>query len=134
MARPLRIEYPGAFYHVTSRGNERKRLFAARLMIKKAGIRTEDRKMTSKSKSWSFIFILISGAILLFPFFVYAQTPIDCGQTLAGSISTAGQKNSYTFSASANDVVTIRTRKTSGNFTVYLDLYSPGDSGLQRSD
>lgn len=24
MARPLRIEYPGALYHVTSRGNERK--------------------------------------------------------------------------------------------------------------
>ena len=24
MARPLRIEFPGAFYHVTSRGNERK--------------------------------------------------------------------------------------------------------------
>jgi hypothetical protein len=23
MARPLRIEYPGAVYHVTSRGNER---------------------------------------------------------------------------------------------------------------
>ncbi len=22
MARPLRINYPGAFYHVTSRGNE----------------------------------------------------------------------------------------------------------------
>jgi putative transposase len=21
MARPLRIEYPGAFYHITSRGN-----------------------------------------------------------------------------------------------------------------
>jgi putative transposase len=27
MARPLRIEYEGAFYHVTSRGNERKRIF-----------------------------------------------------------------------------------------------------------
>ena len=27
MARPLRIEYSGAFYHVTSRGNERKRVF-----------------------------------------------------------------------------------------------------------
>jgi REP element-mobilizing transposase RayT len=27
MARPLRIEYPGAFYHVTSRGNERKTIF-----------------------------------------------------------------------------------------------------------
>lgn len=27
MARPLRIEYPGAFYHVTSRGNEKKDIF-----------------------------------------------------------------------------------------------------------
>lgn len=27
MARPLRIEYPGAFYHITARGNERKNIF-----------------------------------------------------------------------------------------------------------
>lgn len=27
MTRPLRIEYPGAFYHITSRGNERKNIF-----------------------------------------------------------------------------------------------------------
>ena len=27
MARPLRITYPGAFYHVTSRGNEGKVIF-----------------------------------------------------------------------------------------------------------
>ena len=27
MARPLRIEYEGAFYHATARGNERKRIF-----------------------------------------------------------------------------------------------------------
>ena len=27
MARPLRIQYPGAFYHITSRGNERKDVF-----------------------------------------------------------------------------------------------------------
>ncbi len=27
MARPLRIEYPGAFYHVTSRGNEGKKIY-----------------------------------------------------------------------------------------------------------
>jgi len=27
MARPLRIEYEGAFYHVTSRGNDRKRIY-----------------------------------------------------------------------------------------------------------
>ena len=27
MARPLRIEYPGAFYHVMSRGNSRQDIF-----------------------------------------------------------------------------------------------------------
>jgi len=27
MARSLRIEFPGAVYHVTSRGNERKAIF-----------------------------------------------------------------------------------------------------------
>ena len=27
MARPLRIEYDGALYHATSRGNERKPIF-----------------------------------------------------------------------------------------------------------
>lgn len=27
MSRPLRIEYPGAVYHVTSRGNEKKPVF-----------------------------------------------------------------------------------------------------------
>jgi hypothetical protein len=27
MARPLRIEYPSTFYHVTSRGNEQKDVF-----------------------------------------------------------------------------------------------------------
>jgi putative transposase len=27
MARPLRIAYEGAFYHVTARGNDRKKVF-----------------------------------------------------------------------------------------------------------
>ena len=30
MARPLRITYPGAFYHVTSRDNERKNIFKSK--------------------------------------------------------------------------------------------------------
>ena len=30
MARPLRINYPGAFYHVTSRGNEKKNVFKSK--------------------------------------------------------------------------------------------------------
>jgi len=28
MARPLRIQYPGAYYHITCRGNERRKIFA----------------------------------------------------------------------------------------------------------
>ena len=31
MARPLRMEYSGAFYHVTSRGNELKDIFKSDL-------------------------------------------------------------------------------------------------------
>jgi len=30
MSRPLRISFPGAFYHVTSRGNERRSIFQNR--------------------------------------------------------------------------------------------------------
>jgi len=30
MARPLRITFPGTFYHVTSRGNERKAVFKSK--------------------------------------------------------------------------------------------------------
>ncbi len=30
MARPMRINYPGAFYHVTSRGNERKDVYKSK--------------------------------------------------------------------------------------------------------
>ena len=30
MARPLRITFPGAFYHVTSRGNERKNIYKSK--------------------------------------------------------------------------------------------------------
>jgi YD repeat-containing protein len=51
------------------------------------------------------------------------STPINCGQTLSGSISAADQINFYTFTAAANDVVTIRTRKISGSFTPVFDLY-----------
>ena len=30
MARPLRITYPGALYHITSRGNEQKPIFKSK--------------------------------------------------------------------------------------------------------
>jgi REP element-mobilizing transposase RayT len=30
MARPLRIQYPGAFYHITARGNEQKNIYKSK--------------------------------------------------------------------------------------------------------
>jgi putative transposase len=45
MARPLRIEYEGAFYHVTARGNERKRVFFG-----KADYEAVQKPLTLESK------------------------------------------------------------------------------------
>jgi len=81
--------------------------------------------MALKNKLQFRVFILISGAIILSPFLLYAQTSIPCGEVVTGEISTAGEKDSYTFEVSANDVVTIRVRKTSGNLSPYLELYGP---------
>jgi len=74
--------------------------------------------MILKSRLWLMIFILISGILFLFPLITFAQTPIQCGQTISGSISTVGEKDDYTFTASPNDKVTIRlvvTARNSGN-------------------
>jgi YD repeat-containing protein len=85
----------------------------------------EGRKMIRSHKSRLRTFVWLSGAVLLFPFVARAQTPIDCGQTLSASISAAGERNSYTFTASANDGIIILTRKTSGTLAPYLELYGP---------
>ena len=36
MARPIRIEYKGVFYDVTSRGNDRKKIFLSQTDYKKS--------------------------------------------------------------------------------------------------
>ena len=77
-----------------------------------------------KFKLW--LFISIFNLTLTLPLVTLAQIPIDCGQTFAGSISAVGERDSYTFTASANDGITIRTRKTLGNFNPYIELYNPG--------
>ena len=46
MARQLRIEYPGAFYHITSRGNERV-LGRTKRDAQLAGIYVENRAVFS---------------------------------------------------------------------------------------
>lgn len=42
MGRPLRIEYPGAHYHVTSRGNERKDVFKSQKDREQFLLHTQD--------------------------------------------------------------------------------------------
>ena len=56
--------------------------------------------------------------------------PINCGQVLSGSISTAGKLDVYTFTASANDVVTIRALKTSGTLYPNLELFNAAGSRI----
>ena len=86
--------------------------------------------MTRELKPGFSIPLLICTTILLLPFLVHAQTPLLCGQPQPGSIGTAGQKDFYTFTASANDAVTIRARRISGNLLPQLELYGPGNSFL----
>jgi YD repeat-containing protein len=56
--------------------------------------------------------------------------PINCGQTLSGSISVAGELDLYTFTGAANDVVTIRGLKTSGTLNLYFELFNAAGSRI----
>jgi hypothetical protein len=68
-------------------------------------------KLTSKSQLIGSFFLLI---IMLFPMTAFAKsTSISCGQTISASISTVGEQDSYSYSASAGDVVDIRVISTS---------------------
>ena len=89
--------------------------------------------MTMKSTSWLKLFVSISGVIVLFPFIVQAQTPIDCGVNTAGSISVVGEQDNFTFTERTGDVVTIRVRKTSGTLVPYLELYDPSSNRIGKS-
>ncbi len=77
--------------------------------------------MIRKRKSLLRISPLILASIISFPFVVHGQTPIDCGQVILASIGVVGEQDSYTFTASAGDMVTIRARRNSGNFKFYLE-------------
>ena len=54
MSRPLRIEFPGAIYHVTSRGDRREPIFedesdrAALLGVLEEGMQCDDRGQACK--------------------------------------------------------------------------------------
>jgi hypothetical protein len=55
---------------------------------------------------------------------------ISCGQTVTGSITAAGQTDSYTFTASAGDTVVISTQAGSGSLAATADLYGPSGQSV----
>jgi hypothetical protein len=65
-------------------------------------------------------------------FFVTLPLRISYGTTGVGHIGIAGEMDSYTFSASANDVVTVRMDGGSLYFNPQVELYSPDGTLLQR--
>jgi hypothetical protein len=52
-------------------------------------------------------------------------TSLDLGSVETGSINSAAQSNTYTFSANANDVVNFTMVATSGNLSPTIILYDP---------
>lgn len=58
---------------------------------------------------------------------------LPLGQTQTGTISTAAQSNSYTFTASANDLVNLTIAATSGNLSPRLQLSNPGGGVLSTT-
>lgn len=87
--------------------------------------------MVVKCKSWCITFLLIPWIIsLLFSSLVSAQTSISCGQIKSDSISSAGEKDSYTFSATANDKVAIQMVRTSTGLDPYIELFDSSGSAI----
>ena len=64
MARPLRIEYKGVFYHTTSRGNERRRICFAKL---------DYGRFKEKGRRYHCQFVLIQGLTPFFYIFLDTQ-------------------------------------------------------------
>ena len=54
-----------------------------------------------------------------------SPTAIAFGQTLPGSITTAAEMDSYTFSATAGDKVLVRMGRSSGNLWPEIRIYGP---------
>jgi hypothetical protein len=64
MGRPVKIEYPGALYHVSSRGNERKDIFRFEKKLElDQGLKNKLREVLSKVKTchrgekWPYVFV-----------------------------------------------------------------------------
>jgi YD repeat-containing protein len=57
--------------------------------------------------------------------FGFAQTPLPCGQPLAGSIDAAGEEDRYTFDAVQGDMVWLHLVSTTDKFDPQMKLLAP---------
>ena len=82
-----------------------------------------------KSRQW----LVIACVLLTVCFKAWAATNLPLGQTATGTIASASQSNSYTFSANANDVVDFTAVTTSGKLSPMLKLYTSGGTLLSSA-
>ena len=62
-----------------------------------------------------------------------AQTPLTCGQPVAGEISAAGEVDTFTFAGEVGDVVTVSlwtTAATDPGFSARADVFAPGGATI----
>ncbi len=73
--------------------------------------------------------------MIIWPSVGMGQTPISCGQTVTGSITTVSGVNTYTLAINANDQVWVRLHSVStnlGSWTPEVSVYGSGGSLLGR--
>ena len=70
-------------------------------------------------------------AVVLSPLVAGAQTPIACGESISSSISSLGEVDEYSFSASAGDVVLVSISNADANpLDERVTLVSPTSSPI----
>jgi hypothetical protein len=57
---------------------------------------------------------------------------IAYGETVAGTIGLAAQKNAYVFWGDVNDIITVQMSRTTGSLRPQIDLYNPAGTLLIR--
>jgi len=64
---------------------------------------------------------------------VTGSQTISCGQTLSGSVSTAGEQDTYTFTGNANEKVIVSAVSMSGALCARAELYDPSGNLIAAS-
>ena len=74
-------------------------------------------------------FLLAALAVVLVALPSRAQTPLACGDILTNALDTIGQRHTYTYTATAGEVMSIRMVTLSGGLDSQLELRD-GSSNL----